>query len=145
MQLPTAAAFGAALVVGGAALAATAVGSTAAQTVRVTERDYTLAFTPRSVAPGGVTFTVRNLGHVAHAFAVSGPGLATVRTPTIAPGATRTLKVTIGAGTFKLWCPLGRHAAAGMRVALRVGSAPVVAPPQTTTNGGGYDPGGNGY
>src|SRR6266550_1185744 len=106
MKLPTAAAIGLALALGGAALAATAVGSTTAiHTVKVTERDYALTFTPRSLAPGPVTFTVRNTGHVAHALAVSGPGLATVRTAAIAPGATRTLKVTLGRGTFKLWCP----------------------------------------
>jgi plastocyanin len=140
MRLPAAVAIGAVLALSGAALAATAVGSTAAaQTVKVTEREYALAYTPRSVAPGKVTFTVRNVGRVAHALAVSGPGLATVRTPTIAPGATRTLKVTLGRGTFKLWCPLGRHAAAGMKTTLRVGAATIVPPPATTTNGG-YGP-----
>jgi hypothetical protein len=78
---------------------------------------------------------------------VSGPGLATVRTAVIAPGATRTLKVTLGRGTFKLWCPLGRHAAAGMKSTLSIGAAPVVAPPATTTNGGGsgYGSGDDGY
>ncbi len=141
VTFPTAAAIGSALALAGAALAATAVGSTAAaQTVKVTEREYALAYTPRSVSPGTVTFTVRNIGRVAHALAVSGPGLAMVRTPTIAPGATRTLKVTLGRGTFKLWCPLGRHAAAGMRTTLRVGGS-VAPPPPATTTSGGYDPG----
>jgi plastocyanin len=140
-------ALGFALALAGAVLAATAVGSTtAAQKVKVTERDYALAFTPKSLAPGPVTFTVRNTGHVAHALAVSGPGLATVRTAAIPPGATRTLKVTVGRGTFKLWCPLGRHAAAGMKTTFTVGAAPLVPPPATTTNGGYAPyPGGDGY
>jgi plastocyanin len=147
MKIRTAAAIGSALALAGAALAATAFGSpTAAQTVKITERDYALAFTPRSLAPGPVTFTIRNTGHVAHALAVSGPGLSTVRTAVIAPGATRTLKVTLGRGTFKLWCPLGRHAAAGMKTTLSVGAAaPVVTPPATTTDGGGYGSGDDGY
>jgi hypothetical protein len=57
------------------------------------------------------------------------------------------LKVKLATGTFKLWGPLGRHAAAGMKTTLRVGAAPIVPPPATTTNGGGYDPypGDDGY
>jgi plastocyanin len=145
MKARTAAAIGSVLALAGAALAAAAFGSTTtAQKLKITERDYTLAFTPRSMAPGSVTFVVHNAGRVAHALAVSGPGLATVRTTSIAPGATRTLRVTLGQGTFKLWCPLGRHAASGMKMTLRVGAAPVVPPPATTTNGG-YGGGDDGY
>src|SRR5262245_61804457 len=101
MKLPAAAAAGAALVVAGAVLAATAVGSTAAaQTGKVTEREYALAYTPRSIAPGTVTFTVRNAGKVAHALAISGPGLKMKRTATIAPGKSASLTVKLGKGSF---------------------------------------------
>jgi plastocyanin len=146
MKLPAAAAAGLALALAGAVLAAAAVGSTtAAQTVKVTEREYALSFTPRSVAPGTVTFTVRNAGKVAHALAVSGPGLKMKRTATIAPGNTASLTVKLGKGTFTMWCPVGRHAAAGMKKTFSVGAAPKVGTPTTTnetppttTGGGGY-------
>jgi plastocyanin len=113
--------------------------------VKVTEREYALSFTPRTVPPGTVTFSVRNAGHAAHALAVSGPGLKTVRTRAIAPGKTGTLTVTLGRGTFSLWCPLSRHAAAGMKTTLRVGTGPLVPIPTTTNPAPGpYNPG-DGY
>jgi plastocyanin len=146
MKLPAAAAAGAALALVGAVLATAAVGSPAAKTtVKVTEREYALSFSPRTLAPGPVTFSVKNAGRVAHALAVSGPGLKTVRTRSIAPGKTASITVTLGRGTFTLWCPLGRHAAAGMKTTFRVGSGPLVPVP-TTTNPAPppYDPG-DGY
>ena len=148
MKLPAAAAAGVALALAGAVLAAAAVGSTtAAQTVKVTEREYALSFTPRSVAPGNVTFTVRNAGKVAHALAISGPGLKVKRTATIGPGKSASLTVKLANGNYTMWCPVGRHAAAGMKKTFSVGTAkPKVGTPTTTneappptTTGGGYD------
>ena len=85
---------------------------------------------------------VHNAGHVAHALSVSGPGLAATSTPTIQPGATKTLKVTLGSGTFTLWCPVGGHAAAGMKTSLAIrgsAAAPVLpSMPTTTDSGNGY-------
>ncbi|MGZ4354698.1 MAG: hypothetical protein ACXVZ4_14280, partial [Gaiellaceae bacterium] len=61
---------------------------------------------------------------LAHALEISGPGLKTVKVPTIAPGASRTVTVKLGGGTFKLWCPIPGHAALGMTRSLTVsGSA----------------------
>jgi plastocyanin len=145
MKLPAAAAAGVALALAGAVLAAAAVGSTAAaKTVKVTEREYAIAFTPRSIAPGNVTFTVRNVGKVGHALAISGPGLKMKRTAIIAPGKTASLSVKLGTGNYTMWCPVGRHAAAGMKKTFAVGSAsPKVGTPTTTgqtptTTGSGY-------
>src|SRR5262249_42565913 len=137
---------GLALALAGAVLAAAAVGSTAAApTVKVTEREYALSFTPRSVAPGNVTFTVRNAGKVAHALAISGPGVKLKRTGMIAPGKPASLTVKLANGNYTIWCPVGHHAAAGMKKTFSVGSAaPKVGTPTTTneapptTTGGGY-------
>jgi plastocyanin len=96
-----------------------------------------------SVAAGRVTFTVHNAGRVAHVIAIAGTGLATRRTPLIQPGATRTLAVTLGGGTFRVWCPVGRHAAMGMKATLKVRGAPVPAPPTTTNPDPGYGGGGD--
>src|SRR3954447_17234700 len=110
MKIPAAAVTGVILVLAGAVLAAAAFGSSqAATTVKVTEREYALAFAPRSIAPGTVTFTIRNTGKVAHALAISGPGVKMKRTASIAPGKTGTLTIKLRKGSFSMWCPLGRH------------------------------------
>jgi plastocyanin len=141
-----------ALAAAGAALATQALGApdgAAAGTVKVTVREYAIVMSPASIAAGSVTFTVHNAGRTAHVIAVSGGGLAAVRTPLIPAGATRTLRVKLGGGTVRLWCPVGGHAALGMKATLRVRGAvaptptrPTPTPPPTTTDPG-Y--GGDGY
>lgn len=135
-----------ALALAGAALATLATGSSAAATrVRVTEREYRITLSTSKLQAGKVTFVVHNAGRVSHELAVSGRGLRTVRTPLIRPGATRTLTVRLGGGTFHLWCPVPGHAADGMKAGLSVlgAPAPVVTDlPTTTDDGYGY---GGGY
>lgn len=122
-----------------AALAGAAVGALAGQsnarktTVRVTEREYRISLSTKSLPSGVVRLVVHNAGHIAHRLSISGPGLSTKTTPMIAPGATRSLTVTLGGGAFKLWCPLGRHASLGMKTTLTL-RGPVVSPPPTNAN-----------
>lgn len=131
------------LALAGAALATlTARGSSAAATrVKVTEREYRITLSPAAVRAGSVTFVVHNAGHVGHRLAVAGPGLrATVKTPLIAPGTTVTRTVKLGAGTFRLWCPVGTHAAHGMKASLKVtgaGSSGTTGGTTTDSGGGG--------
>ena len=111
-------------------------------TVKVTEREYRIALSVRTLPAGPVLLVVYNAGHVAHALSVSGHGLATTTTPVIKPGATRTLRLTLGRGTFTLWCPVGGHAAAGMKASLTTRGAlvPIVTSTHSTpVGGGGYD------
>jgi plastocyanin len=137
-----------ALAAAGAALATQALGApdgAAAGTVKVTVREYAIVMSPASVAAGSVTFTVHNAGRIAHVLAVGGGGLGTVRTPPIAPGATRSLTVRLRGGVVRLWCPTGSHASLGMKTTLRV-RGPMVTPPPTTTNvAPGYGGDGDGY
>jgi uncharacterized cupredoxin-like copper-binding protein len=138
----------AALAFAGAAFGGQTAKSAASSTVKVTAREFSLSVSPSSIAAGRVTFSVHNAGRVAHALAVSGPGLRMVRTPLIAPGTTRTLTVKLGGGAFNIWCPVGTHASNGMKTTLRVRGAAAVAPPSTTTTdpGAGYGYGaGDGY
>jgi hypothetical protein len=136
------------LALGGAALSLAARSLPAKTTVTVTEREYRITLSAKSLHAGPVRLVVHNAGHVAHALAVSGPGLAKRTTGTIQPGATKALLVTLGGGTYTMWCPLGRHAAAGMKKSLAVRG--VALPPISTTTetppatGGGYDDGGYG-
>jgi plastocyanin len=129
------------LALGGAAAAFAVRSLPAKSTVTVTEREYRISLSTKSPPAGVVRLVVHNAGHVAHALSVSGPGLATRSTGTIQPGATKTLQVTLGGGTFTVWCPVGRHAASGMKTTLAVKGA-VLPPVGTSTGAGtGYDDG----
>jgi hypothetical protein len=131
------------LALGGAAAALAIRSVPAKTTVTVTEREYRISLSTKTPPAGVVRLVVRNAGHVAHALSISGPGLATRTTGSIAPGATKTLLVTLGGGTFTVWCPVGRHAASGMKTSLSVRGA-VLPPIGTSTNSGtmpGYDDG----
>jgi hypothetical protein len=131
------------LALGGAAAALAIRSVPAKTTVTVTEREYRISLSTKTPPAGVVRLVVRNAGHVAHALSISGPGLATRTTGSIAPGATKTLLVTLGGGTFTVWCPVGRHAASGMKTSLSVHGA-VLPPVGTSTNSGtlpGYDDG----
>ena len=146
-------------VVAALALAGAAVGAMAAAmagpagarktTVQVTEREYRISLSTKSLPSGVVRLVVHNAGHVAHKLSISGPGMSAVKTtPMIAPGATRALTVSLGGGSFKLWCPLGSHASLGMKTTLTlrgpfVGGTPTVPTP-TTPMDPGYG-GGDGY
>ncbi|HEY8703585.1 MAG TPA: hypothetical protein VIL98_02435 [Gaiellaceae bacterium] len=134
------------------ALAGAAVGALAGRssvrktTVRVTEREYRISLSTKSLPAGPVLLVVHNAGRVAHRLSISGPGLSAATTPTIQPGATRSLRVTLGGGSFKLWCPLGSHAASGMKTSLSVRGAvlpPVGTSTDTPAPGGGYGGGGD--
>jgi uncharacterized cupredoxin-like copper-binding protein len=135
-----------ALALAGAALAAVmSHGSASSATaIKVTEREYKITLSKKTAAAGTVTFTVRNVGHVKHALAVSGGGLSGVKkTPAIAPGTVRTLTVKFTkAGTVQVWCPMPGHAALGMKTSLKLSGGTASVPvggvsttPDTSTGG----------
>jgi Rhomboid family/Copper binding proteins, plastocyanin/azurin family len=65
---------------------------------------------------GKVTFVFKNVGQIAHDFAIAGKS-----TPVINPGQTATLTVTFTkAGSYPYACTVPGHAAAGMKGVLRV-------------------------
>jgi uncharacterized cupredoxin-like copper-binding protein len=67
--------------------------------------------TKSSPTPGKVTFVFKNIGHVAHDFAINGK-----TTPMIQPGNTAKLLVTFKkTGKFPYLCTVPGHAAAGMK------------------------------
>jgi len=77
-----------------------------------------------SVTAGVVTFTVTNEGSIPHAFEVEGQGIEK-ETEVIQPGASATLKLTLKAGTYDVYCPVGgdSHKHMGMETHLKVVSA----------------------
>jgi uncharacterized cupredoxin-like copper-binding protein len=124
-----AAAAAVALALAGAAIAAVAASTASAKTtVKITEREYHIAVSTASVQAGAVTFSVHNAGKIAHALDIAGGGLtSTVRVPTIAPGKTRTVTVTLGGGKLSLWCPIPGHASLGMKTSLKVAGTTAAA------------------
>jgi len=104
--------------------------------------------TPTVSGTGTITITVKNTGAITHALAVQTPS-GVVKTGSIAPGATATLKVDgAKAGRYTFFCPIDHHRQSGMQGVLVVGSAGGAgsgsAAPATTTSssssnmGGGY-------
>jgi uncharacterized cupredoxin-like copper-binding protein len=114
-----------ALALAGAALAGVVMHRSGTTTrVTVVLREYRIALNHSSIAAGRTTFVVANRGKIAHAFAISGPGIGKKRIPgTIAPGRTKTLTLTLAGGSYHVWCPIPGHAALGMKTTLAVTSA----------------------
>jgi plastocyanin len=94
--------------------------------------------TPTVSDNGMITITVTNAGSITHALAVQTPS-GVVKTGSIAPGATATLKVdATKAGRYTFFCPIDHHRQSGMQGVLVVGSAGGArggsAAPATTTS-----------
>jgi uncharacterized cupredoxin-like copper-binding protein len=111
-------------------------------TITVTEKEFKIGLSAKKVAAGPAQFVVHDTGHYPHALAISGPGVKTKKTPTIRPGKTARLRVTLAAGTYTLWCPIPGHAARGMKTRLTVtgtgaGAAATTTAGTTTSSGGG--------
>jgi uncharacterized cupredoxin-like copper-binding protein len=51
---------------------------------------------------------------------VNGPGVSNAKTPTIGGGSTATLKVTLKAGEYELYCSVPGHKQLGMDVKVKV-------------------------
>ncbi len=142
---------GFALALAGAAVGGLAAGPGAAspkvQIVKVTEKEFSLAPSTKQVAAGKVTFVAVNKGKFPHALAIAGKGVK-AKTAVLAPGTSARLTVTLKSGSYNVWCPVGNHAALGMKLALEVGggaassAAATPSPAATSTpaapsNGGG--------
>jgi uncharacterized cupredoxin-like copper-binding protein len=87
-------------------------GRVAATTVKVKGGEFFFKLSTSALAaPGAVTFTFTNIGHVAHNFTINGK-----QTPLIDPGKTANLAVTFKKkGAYPYLCTVPGHAAAGMK------------------------------
>ena len=97
-------------------LAGTAGARVHATTDGVKASEFKFVLTKKIVAKGVVTFTVKNVGALAHDFKIAGK-----KTPLIAPGGSKTLRVTFTkAGKYPYLCTVPGHASAGMKGVLTV-------------------------
>jgi plastocyanin len=107
--------------------------------VHVQVSEWKVELSQQTVAAGPVTFVVTNSGQIPHAIEVEGEGIEQ-ELETIQPGATDTLTVTLKAGRYEVYCPVGEgsHKKLGMDTRLVVAGGS----PATSTGYGDAAPGG---
>jgi len=97
---------------------------TAPDPVRVTLSEWTVRLSVQAVAAGPVRFAVTNGGSIPHAFEIEGKGIER-ETRQIQPGDSASLALTLRAGTYEVYCPVGEgsHKKLGMVARLVVGGS----------------------
>jgi uncharacterized cupredoxin-like copper-binding protein len=94
----------------------------AAHPIPVSETEFKITVPAAKVAAGKITFAVKNTGKIQHDLVVSGPGVTgAAKTPLLNAGQSGKLTVTLGAGSYTLYCSVPGHRAAGMVAKLTVG------------------------
>jgi uncharacterized cupredoxin-like copper-binding protein len=117
-----------------------AASSSASAAVTVSETEFKLdPSTPKANA-GSVTIEVKNDGGTDHALEIEGPN-GEIKTPTLAPGKSATVKADLKAGTYAMYCPIDGHKGKGMKGEIVVGGGGSGG--GTGTDGGGSGGGGS--
>lgn len=100
--------------------------------VRVRLAEWSVQLSVQAIAAGPVRFAVSNGGSIPHAFEIEGQGIEQ-ETPQIQPGDSTTLALTLRAGSYEVYCPVGAgsHKKLGMVARLVVGGGPADTPAPT--------------
>ena len=102
-----------ATLVAAVSLAAVAQSAPSAQTVRVTEVDYSIRLSAKP-RPGVVKFVIRNAGDDGHDFWLKGGG-KTWKTRVLGEGRSVSLTATLKKGVrYSFWCAVSDHREEGM-------------------------------
>ena len=75
---------------------------------------------PETLPAGPTNFIVHNEGGKTHSFKIEGPGVEGPFSPPIPPHTKGALQVTLQAGEYKVYCPIGSHSIKGMTRKLMV-------------------------
>jgi uncharacterized cupredoxin-like copper-binding protein len=75
---------------------------------------------PKEIPEGPVTFKVTNQGQMAHNFEITGNNVDKKFDNDLKPGESNTMDISLDAGNYSVFCPVGMHASAGMRTSLTV-------------------------
>jgi uncharacterized cupredoxin-like copper-binding protein len=118
--------FSAAGVVGGKAT----THKLAETTINVNAFEFSFTFSQSSAPAGIIHFVVKNTGTQEHDLSIAGQG-----TPTIEPGQSATLTVTLNPGSYNYACTIGEHATFGMQGTFTVTGTPVTTTTVITTGG----------
>ena len=107
----------------GEANAAEATGGEVSKTVAVQEKEFKIVLPSLgTMPPGRYEFDVENVGQAPHDLVVEGGTLnAEAKTPTLDPGKSAKLAVTLGQGVYTLYCSIDGHRKLGMVAKLTVG------------------------
>src|SRR3954463_14846197 len=106
-----------------------AAGGAVAQTIQISEKEYSLNPSTITVPkPGTYAFEVTNNGTITHAFNVEASGGGgdsnEIEAGDISPGSSKTVKFTLSAGhRYEMYCPVDGHKAEGMAGTISVGAA----------------------
>jgi uncharacterized cupredoxin-like copper-binding protein len=101
--------------------------SSGAQTIQISEKEYSLNPSAVTVSkPGTYTFEVTNDGQTTHAFDIeAGGGGEEAETGDIEPGQKKTVQFTVSAGqSYEMYCPIDGHRQQGMDGTVVLAGAP---------------------
>ena len=100
---------------------ATAKKQAAAQTVKVSEKEFSIALAGGSnLKAGKYSFAVDNTGKIQHDLAIQGNGIKETKTPLINAGQSKNLAVDLKPGKYTFFCTVPGHEQAGMKVEVTV-------------------------
>jgi uncharacterized cupredoxin-like copper-binding protein len=96
--------------------------SASSHTIKVQEKEWSIDLPAlKTLTPGKITFEVTNAGKVPHDFVIEGGKISgPTKTPTIAPGKSATLTVSLEHGIYTLYCSIDGHRKLGMLAELAV-------------------------
>ncbi len=77
------------------------------------------------VMPGAVQFEITNAGDLPHSFHIAGGGVDEGLERDLEPGESAVFSIELPAGSYMVYCPVGRHAQRGMTASLTVGMMPL--------------------
>ena len=84
----------------------------------VAESEFTITLPSKTLTAGTYTFNVTNKGKFAHNLTVA--GVQDKATPTLAPGSTGDLTVSLQKGSYEFYCSVDGHKEMGMDVTVQV-------------------------
>jgi plastocyanin len=91
-----------------------------AQTLSVSEADFSIKLDNSTLPAGDYTITVTNDGHATHDLVVEQNGSDVAKSDSIGPGESATVTVTLAAGKYVFYCSIGNHRAMGMETDVTV-------------------------
>jgi uncharacterized cupredoxin-like copper-binding protein len=105
------------------AIPSTSASATAAApgtAMAVAESEFTITLPSKTLTAGTYTFNVTNKGKFAHNLTVDGAGVQDKATPTLAPGSTGDVTVSLQKGSYEFYCSVDGHKEMGMDVTVQV-------------------------
>jgi uncharacterized cupredoxin-like copper-binding protein len=82
--------------------------------VAVTESEFSITLPSNTMKAGSYTFKVTNKGQFPHNLTIDGPGVKDQASPTLSPGSSGDVTVTLQKGTYEFYCSVDSHKDKGM-------------------------------